>query len=531
MPTVTKTIAVGADDYHSNAEGSFVGTFGQVSTGTIASGNSDLQGAVRWAGLSIPKGAVISSATMDTYFNEAPSSAFTMELFLEAAINPAASTDAAEMRARALTAAKAEWPLTTQNGAQTTPDFKAALQEQVNKADLTAFIIRTRNKNRTNTATSQYVRFNSFENASGLAAKLTITYEVPYTASGSASASTKTASGTGTSANPPTTASGGAPARQKTATGTGASTNPAFTGAGSAAGPERTATGTGDTMSDPPFVASGGAQAPERSAEGTGLTDNPPVTAEGGATRSAPTAEGRGVILPPDESEALTVSPQSELTNAVARYMFGLLPPGRKPKEGGRAWFTVLALSALLADADQAVIQMVLDWSPSQTQRDDLLALIGQARGVRRGAGEPFEAYRARVVNAADFWKLGGTVPGVIKALETAGYKVKVIEHYLTDRTRWAEFSIELYPDRTDFTGDTWDDDEGYWNDGTRWDWVLSPTEGERIKDIIRETKAAHSKVRSVTYQHGGPPDYWDDDTGSWDDDSSWRGFDPIQIL
>jgi len=211
--------------------------------------------------------------------------------------------------------------------------------------------------------------------------------------------------------------------------------------------------------------------------------------------------------------------------------MLSLLPPGRKPREGGHAYFVVLALSALLADTNEAVIQMVLDWSPTHTRRGDLLALIGEARGIKRSRGEPLEAYRARVVGAADYWRLGGTVGGVKTALETAGYGVKITEHFTTDRIRWAEFSIELYPRDSGLTADTWDDNEGYWDDGTRWDWGISAAEGERIRDIIREMKAAHSKVRAVFYQHGGPLDYWDDDQGFWDDETLWHGFDPIQIL
>jgi hypothetical protein len=183
-PTVTQSLTVSSNDYHSSAEGTFTSTFGQVTTGTTASGNSDLQGAFRWAGLNIPKGAVISSATMDVYFNEAPSSPLTMQLFLEAGINPAASTTASEMRARALTTAVVEWSLTTQSGQQVTPNLKTIVQEQVSKADMTAFIVRTRNKNRTNTSTAQHVRIVSSDNASAatIGPKLSVTYSDPQTA-------------------------------------------------------------------------------------------------------------------------------------------------------------------------------------------------------------------------------------------------------------------------------------------------------------------------------------------------------------
>lgn len=183
-PTVTQILTVSGNDYHSNAEGTFTSTFGQVTTGTPAADNTDLQGAFRWAGLSIPRNAVINAATMDVYFNEAPSSNMTMEIFLEAALNLAASTDAAEMRARALTTANISWSLTTaMNGQQKTPDFRAVLQEQINKGDMTAFIVRTRNANRTNTTGPQHVRIVSSDNASAatIGPKLSVTYSDPQT--------------------------------------------------------------------------------------------------------------------------------------------------------------------------------------------------------------------------------------------------------------------------------------------------------------------------------------------------------------
>ena len=355
----------------------------------------------------------------------------------------------------------------------------------------------------------------------------------PTSGTGTASAPSQTASGTGSSSNTPATGTGSAPAPQETSAGTGSSSNPETSGTGTASAPTQSATGTGATESEPPFVGTGEVPVPVETAAGEGSSDNPVTVGEGLAAAPEAVASGHGsTYLPPPKVDApLTISPQSELANAIARHMLGLLPPGRKPKEGGRAFFTVLALAAMLAEADEAALELVFSWSPSRTPREDLLALIGQARGIKRGKGESFEAYRARVVNAAAFWRLGGTVPGVIAALETAGYKVSVTEHYFANKARWAEFSIDLFPGRAELTADLWDDPEDYWNDGTPWDWGISTAEGERIRDIIREMKAAHSKVRDVFYRHGGPPDYWNDDNGAWDDQSLWYGFDPIRVI
>lgn len=532
MPVLTRTAVTDAD---AASNGNFKATPASLDIGNNPSaGAPDSWAAIQFDDVQIDRYSKINSASFSLYMFGAPQVDVTYHSHLFAAINPTFPTDAPSLRDPARTAAfnTHTIPATAVNGWRNW-GLAAALQEIVNRPDWVKggrIVVVLKGETANTPRTLHYSESNS---SPTYRQTLTADFTPPVTGSGTTSAPAQTTTGTGSSENPATTGSGSAAAPDQTTTGSGSSDNPPTTGSGSAAAPDQTAIGTAATEGEPPFTGDGQVVAPEQTAGGEGSSDNPAVSGEGTVSSPSPTATGTALtyLSPPQLDGPLTVSPQSELANAVARHMLGLLPPGRKPKEGGYAYFVVLALAALTADLDEAAIQMVLDWSPSRTQNPELLARIGEGRGIKRGAGEPFGAYRARVVNAADFWKLGGTVAGVKAALETAGYGVKITEHYYTDRRRWAEFSVELYPRRGEFTADTWDDGNGSWDDGSRWDWGISNAEAARIGEIIREMKAAHSKVRSAFYQSGGPQDFWNDDIGGWDDQTSWHGFDPIQII
>lgn len=530
MPVLTRTAVTDAD---ANAEGLFKNTPANLDIGTV-SGNTDNYAAIQFDDVQIDRYSKINSASFELHLFGVPPVDVLYHAHLFAAINPTFPTTAAALRGGERTTAKNDHAIL----ASATAGWRswliaAALQEQVNKETwVKGSRIVVLVKGETST-TRRSIHYSESLESPKYRQTLTVDFTPPFTGTGGGAAPGQTAMGTGTSENPATSGSGSGVAPAQSATGAGETANPEATGAGQAAAPEGSASGTGQTEGDPPFIGEGQAAAPDGVASGEGSTDNPALTGEGVVTSPPPSGSGAGLtyLAPPQLEGPLTINPQSELASATARYMLGLLPPGRKPKEGGYAFFVVLALAALNADLAEAVIKMVADWSPSRTSRPELLALIGQARGIERGAGESFEAYRERVVNAADFWRLGGRVEGVKRALETAGYGVKITEHYHTDRVRWAEFSVELYPGPNRRGGDTWNDGQGAWNDGSKWNWSISQAERERILRLIREMKAGHSRVRSVVYQLGGPKDYWNDGQGAWNDGSKWHGFDPEKIL
>jgi hypothetical protein len=219
------------------------------------------------------------------------------------------------------------------------------------------------------------------------------------------------------------------------------------------------------------------------------------------------------------------------LAHAIRDHLITLLPTGRQPRHGGLAWHTVNALAAALASADEQALHMAIERLASTARQRGILDLLGAARSIRRHPGEPTGAFRARIVGAYELWSKAGTLGGVKRALEVAGYKVSILEHYTENPDIWAEFSITLEPAQTEFTTDTWNDGQGAWDDGSAWGWTLGQLEPQRILHVVNEMKAAHSKPRNIYYELGDPVDYWDDANGVWDDGSRWYGFDTVVIL
>ncbi len=183
MPTITRAITASADDYSSNDQGVWGGTFQLLAVNTFASDNTDNQGGFRFAGLTIPRYARIDSLVFNAALNESPPANSTVEVALEAALNPVASTVATEMRGRALTTARVTWSFlgSDTGGAKTSPELKTLLQEQVDKGDLATFIVRMRDSDRANTTVNRRLRFQAFDSVSGslagVAPSVTITYD------------------------------------------------------------------------------------------------------------------------------------------------------------------------------------------------------------------------------------------------------------------------------------------------------------------------------------------------------------------
>lgn len=198
-----------------------------------------------------------------------------------------------------------------------------------------------------------------------------------------------------------------------------------------------------------------------------------------------------------------------------------LKPPGKGYLEGMGA-----SKDALVALFVGALTERALLYGG-----DEALNYLGLERGIRRAPGEGTDAYRERLIKAWDKWRWGGTIRGLKTALETAGYVVSITEHFYRDNNLdYGEFSIVLQPKSGVFTTDKWGDG-GTWNDGTAWAYVLGALEPGRIMRIIDETKAAHSKPRSVIYELGNPVDYWGTPDGSlWGDGTRWYGFDSVIV-
>lgn len=207
-----------------------------------------------------------------------------------------------------------------------------------------------------------------------------------------------------------------------------------------------------------------------------------------------------------------------DLREAAFQHLLSLLPPGRRPREGGAAWGVVWALGGLEGRLLQELFALLAEAFPHRASEEGL-AQHGKARSLRR-YNETAAAYAARLTRAIPLWQMAGTVPGVLAWLEAAGYDAFIYEHFRDDPAIWAEFSVWLWPRVNTYITDRWNDGLGSWDDGTPWDYQLSAAELSRVPAILREAKPAHSKVRNI-YYIPGPKDAWDDGQ-LWDDGGVW---------
>ena len=184
-----------------------------------------------------------------------------------------------------------------------------------------------------------------------------------------------------------------------------------------------------------------------------------------------------------------------------ADYLWFLLPrPLRHPSglaasEIGRL---VDVLGGLLDDARDAGFQVRRAWFP-QTAAGAALDLHGAERELIRWPGESDDAYRARLVAAFELHQAGGTIPGMVLAMETLGHAgARVIEP--------REANIRL---------DGACDLDGSWTLGSRLSWALfevaiqAPADGlsadelARILHTVRTWKPAHTRLAALVLELG----------------------------
>jgi hypothetical protein len=192
------------------------------------------------------------------------------------------------------------------------------------------------------------------------------------------------------------------------------------------------------------------------------------------------------------------------------------------------------ALDALCAWCMAAVRARVI-----ATADEQALAYLGAERGLERLPGEFLEAYRTRVARAWDYWRLGGTRPGMQLALELLGYDVTIIEHGLPppdgqsapDRVWWSEFTIWLRPGSVPGYGAVlWGEEFGVpptqhvWGEANLlWGTSMPAREMWRIMATICQMKSAHSRPRQVFY--APRMHFWGDVNLEWGDpEIEWGG-------
>ena len=112
-----------------------------------------------------------------------------------------------------------------------------------------------------------------------------------------------------------------------------------------------------------------------------------------------------------------------------------------------------------------------------KTCDETTLMSYGQALNIPKFDSETVEQYRDRLLGAWDYFRLGGTIPGMLAALEAMGYQqVTILEHYTiatpeTLSTEWATFSVLI--DLAELEAGTYTRDE--------------------VQSLIRRIKPAHT--------------------------------------
>lgn len=107
----------------------------------------------------------------------------------------------------------------------------------------------------------------------------------------------------------------------------------------------------------------------------------------------------------------------------------------------------------MLDDLKASIFRLRRQWLVT-TASDRSLQMLGAERGIFRYEDEPLEIFRNRVQAAYELYALGGTLPGMTKALQALGY-----EHpEITERTpTWSRFRLTLPVNLADgFAPEAW---------------------------------------------------------------------------
>lgn len=109
----------------------------------------------------------------------------------------------------------------------------------------------------------------------------------------------------------------------------------------------------------------------------------------------------------------------------------------------------------------------------SKASADGLIIHGNQIR-FPKFENETTEAYRARLLAAYNYFRKGGTLPGMKQAFIDMGYpNIEIVEHYKDIGTSaWAEFSVI----------------------STQADWEVTVYEREQMDVIINRMKPAHTR-------------------------------------
>ncbi|THF70511.1 hypothetical protein E7T06_07340 [Deinococcus sp. Arct2-2] len=134
---------------------------------------------------------------------------------------------------------------------------------------------------------------------------------------------------------------------------------------------------------------------------------------------------------------------------------------------------------------------------------EEAVMLAGGERGLKRYPSESLDTYRRRVIDAWAYWEMAGTLPGMIQALASAGYRATVTEHWRTQPEKWAEFSVTVSPLNPLPNNARWDG-QRRWGEGARWGVDPNAVPTDYLADLVNSVKPAHARLRELNYYPRG---------------------------
>lgn len=198
----------------------------------------------------------------------------------------------------------------------------------------------------------------------------------------------------------------------------------------------------------------------------------------------------------------------------------GDLAPAWLQQTRGRAWNEASGKTKdQLVDTTTDAVQARF----VQSAPIDALPQIAADRLLERYPLETTPIFRSRIAGAWEVWEFAGTLYGLQVVLEQAGWLANVVEHWRTDSSIWAEFSVFLQP-KTPITSPVWD--TANW-DAFFWDYDTNALPLEAVLRLIAKFKAGHSKLRELWLVDTDTV-YWDEfnwDAANWQSSSSYRYY------
>lgn len=161
----------------------------------------------------------------------------------------------------------------------------------------------------------------------------------------------------------------------------------------------------------------------------------------------------------------------------------------------------------------------------------DAMSALAADRSLLIGYRESAAALRERLRRVWRTAAMRGTKPGMIAALNEAGYSnVDVREQPQDGSLQWWEFDVWIFapfPWPNDYLQDGRWDDAGTWDDGGLWANEIPLADVGLLRAIVRKGTPRHARCRQIVVVHAGeswdasaPPGTWDDiPTATWGND------------